>query len=234
MSKTLTQIKNSLRYRIGDEGQSQPRVVPLGLVNGTNKRFRIPLRPFDESSFELYNDDALVSASGYTVDGDTGLLTYTTAPTVGTSHYCDLTYYRNSDTAISEMIHNAETKLRTVWANTYTFAGSGSSETIDVNPADGDAHVLVVATHLEIIYRQLQIESERVMRTSDASGVRDYTRRIDALQTMISNTMRELNLALVGGGYAGIETADDIEFGGWFEPALGAPPAGNVIILSGI
>jgi len=181
----LTTIVTELRGRLGDLGEYRVTVVPLGSMNGSNKRFHVPLFPIKDG-YEVYKDDVLIS-TGYTLDQDTGLLTYTTAPAASSTHYLSMTYYQYSFTTLVTFIKRGIRWLESVWNKSWTYAGSGTNETIEEKPTDEQLEVILVAAERESLCYELtqamrlpaQITAGgRVVRIDKATQLRDRITRL--------------------------------------------------------
>jgi hypothetical protein len=196
----LTEIVSRLRRKIGDSGIYNPLIVPLGAVNGSNTRFHVPVYPLADN-YELYNNDALVSSSTYSVNQETGQLTYNSAPALYTVHYITITSYDDSDVTLVNAIKDGIKYLESVWEKTWTFDGSSTTETISEAPADDELVVILLAAEREIVYNKLN-KALRIPASITTIGatlarnqVREYRDRLSYLEREIPNFAKRAAIA---------------------------------------
>ncbi len=200
---SLSEIKSRIRQRTRDKGTFIQKVIPIGICDGVNKLYQVPLAPFDADTFKVYQSDSLVTASAYALDADTGELSFTTAPISGAKQSCSFSYYIHSDTDVADAIHRAEQQLRGTWDLTYTFSGSGDSETFVNAPTETIAEVFILYGCILLLKAELLDISRRAERPRDLTGSRDSTVRLDALKERMGEFFQEVSQVLRGLGYLG-------------------------------
>ena len=111
---TLASIITSLRILANDYQTSNfvLKETPDGSADGTNTKFRLQFRKIVGTSSTVHSvyvsyGTTFRTQSGFTMDLDNGIITFTVAPTNGTAIVADYNYYWFSDTEHTQFLNSA-------------------------------------------------------------------------------------------------------------------------------
>lgn len=220
MAVAISTYLNDVRLLLGDDGVyvlAQNYARPA--ADGMRKRFEVPMHPLGDDA-AVYHNGTVVS-TGYTLDADTGLLVYTSAPAAGTVITVEGTVYDYSDSKLVSCMSEADRMLRNIWENTFTITGTSSSATIDAEPTVTQRRILALAA------RYIALGGKRVdlashwLRTSGPGGVRDTTGRAREVREAVQTAFADLWNELMQGGFVVVGREREPEFGVVFDPSLG-------------
>jgi len=210
---SLVTIKAAIRQRLNDEGVFVQKIIPIGICDGTNTYFQLPGAPLDSSSLTLLKNDSSVLAADYTLDADTGQLTFATAPINGSKLLASYKYWSSTDTKISNYVHRAEMQLQSVWDLAYEFNGSGATEYFTTEPDVQPAEALILYSAIIALSARIAEATYVMIDQSDASGRVNTTARVAALRELRREYRQELDKVLRGMGKVATLVSGDLDYG---------------------
>jgi len=222
-------LVTEVRQAVGDWGEYQTHIVPRGVIDGVNKRFQSSLMPLGGGT-KLFDATGNEITSGYSLNVDTGLLVYETAPATGSGHYLEGNVYRYRTSYIQWAIGAAARHLYGVWgADKYPVSLSGTELTFATEPTGIDRAILVLMAAREVLTGQQAYAAAQGMRLTDGLGAVDTTRRAADLQQLLRTLQAKLSLLVRDAGYtlprfAAIDYASDFEGQVW-----AAEDVGNIV-----
>jgi len=191
-----------VRQAAGDLGLYRSHIVPIGMVNGVNKRFQSPLVPLAADA-KLYNaatGDQI--STGFALDPDTGMLVYSTAPSAASQHYLEGMLYRYRSTQVGIALKQAGLWLYGMWgATAYVVSESGGIVTLAPQPSGLDWPILVIAGARFLLSTRWADAASDAVRLSDAAGQIDTTSRASRLGEVVKALDTQLFILAQDAGY---------------------------------
>jgi hypothetical protein len=228
-SSDLAVLITKVRYAVGDEGIYRTHIIPVGMINGANKRFQAAIFPLGTETALFDGATGAEITSGFTLVADTGLLVYTLAPSIGSQHFIEGYVYRFPTGAVEKALERAGLHLYGVWGSgTYVVAGTGDSLTFTPIPTGLDLQILVVTAALFLIGAFRLTSAAGAIRISDSSGMQDITARAELLGNAVGDLWTELNNLITDAGYTmprfpSIDYPDDYQGQVWTEANVADP-----------
>lgn len=118
----------------------------IGYASGSATVFRFPHRPLLSSETTvIYHDGEAVSSASYTLDTESGVVRFSTAPAQGTQ--VEATYYRcdYSDTVLKQILFSAFRRMEMLWRRGLRLS-SGSSTYAEATTDSEHAYVVSATT----------------------------------------------------------------------------------------